>query len=249
MHPNSNSTRMIQQEGIVKTIRSEKGFGFIHSNRNEYYFKLYQLKNNIKEHDTVRFNIGRRNGKPVATYIRKVFTNSHDIRFISRIDSHLHEGVENYLPCALNRIKAVASDFTTEQIDFEKPIGMCNCIPTGPDDQTYFAIRCNRRGHSRFVLNQQTIRTNSITLVLKRCEDHYLIITGYLGTKSCVEPFDEKATTTDMDFWSTHAFVHGTERTIEGSETFINPWQLAQPSICKVPSTGSKLNPIQPIMF
>lgn len=225
---------MQEKFGYVKVLRSEHGFGFINSNNADYYFKISQAKNQIRIGDPVAFLLVKKNDKFEATSIRRVFTNAHSIRIISRAKSHQHDGVEEYLTYIMNEIKDYNEEFLVKQIDLPKPIGMCSCVRTNEDDDVYFAIRKGRLGHSRFVLNRQPEPTNSIVLVLKRIEHYYSIITSYLGVISGVEPYDTRATKDDLAYWSRHAFIDGSEEIIESSKVFVNPWILQMPAICPV---------------
>jgi cold shock CspA family protein len=222
--------------GHVKLMKPESGFGFIRSSNEDFYFKLSQAKNQLRIGEPVAFLLIESKGKQEATSVRRIFTNAFQIRFISRAKSHLHEGVEDYLSYISNEIKNYDEEYIVKQIDFPKPIGISNCVQTYETDQVYFAIREKRLGHSRFVLNREAETTNSITLVLKRADNYYLIITSYLGKKSGVEPYDERATDQDLAYWSTHAFIHGSEPVIENNTTLVNPWILKMPAMCNLTS-------------
>jgi hypothetical protein len=142
-------------------------------------------------------------------------------RVVNRYNSHLHPGVEQYVPEALARIAPQGKPFVVETIDFGTCIGETVCVETGPSDVIVFAQRSGRQGLSRFVRQRSPEPCSSLTVILKKAQEQhtYVLITAYIGCKAEPEPWDRHATDASQIFWLNHALLWGSEPVIPGTET------------------------------
>jgi len=62
----------------------------------------------------------------------------------------------------------------------------------------------------------------------------YKVITCYLGRLATPEPWDKDASINSIYFWNKHALIHGCEEIIPDSKTYLCPWVLNQPAICRL---------------
>jgi hypothetical protein len=226
-----------EHQGKIKIIDRRNGFGYVKSefDNKDYKFKTYSLQGEIQLFDKVAFIIKLKNGKEVADKIRKIYQNKIGIKFVRRIKtSHIHKGVEQYWSEVFEQITDYFEEKIERDFDLHSIIGKTTCVPTDKNDEIFYAIREDRLGHSRFVLNRQPLDTNFITVILLRVPTHYLIITSYLGTLSKPEPWDVIASQDAFDFWNNHAIVFGEEDIIIESKTYTCPWVLNQPAISKI---------------
>lgn len=175
--------------GEVKRIHTSNEYGFIKSNSGDFYFKLKDAQNKIKENDRVRFVANSCEERQWATCIRKVFINREGIQFVPRINSsHLHDDVDYYLPELINNIENLDGQKIIKQVDFPGIIGESSCIPFEEDQPVTYAIRKGRVGHSRIVYGLPPVKSSSITVVLLKVENFFIILSCYIGQKSEVEP-------------------------------------------------------------
>ena len=107
--------------GEIKMIDRSKGFGFIISgiDNNDYYFKTASLQGEIQPNDKVAFLLDNRNEKQFATAIRKIYQNKFGIKFIPRVSrTHIHKGIEPYLPIILDQISDINADRIVKDFEF-----------------------------------------------------------------------------------------------------------------------------------
>ncbi|MBP7508945.1 MAG: hypothetical protein KA807_14125 [Prolixibacteraceae bacterium] len=231
--------KLPEHTGRIIKLDKIRGFGFVCSedDQNNYYFKVSALHGEFHMNDAVSFLVNTKNDKTFASAIRKVYQNSVGIKFIPRIvGTHIHEGTEPLLKIVFEQILDLNSAFLEKEFTFPSIIGKTTCVETSDDDTVFYAIRKDRKGHSRFVLNREPEDTQSLTVVLKRASDHYIIITCFLGKLAQPEPYDPKATQDSIDFWNRHALIFENETIIPYTETNICPWVLNQPAHCKFPA-------------
>jgi len=236
------SNKLPEHTGRIIKLDIIRGFGFAYSedDQNNYYFKISALHGEVHMNDPVRFLVNTNNAKTFASAIRKVYQNSAGIKFIPRIiGTHIHEGTEPLLTIVFEQIRDLNSAFIEKEYPFPSVIGKTTCVETNDDDTVFYAIRKDRKGHSRFVLNREPEDTQSLTVVLKRITDYYIIITCYLGFLTKREPYDPEALPDALDFWSRHAFIFEKEIIIPNTETNICPWVLNQSALCKFPAKDS----------
>ncbi len=218
------ATKLSEHTGTIIKLERIRGFGFVYSedDQNNYYFKISELHGEAYLNDPVRFLVNNKNDKTFASAIRKVYQNSMGIKFVPRIiETHIHDGTEPLLQIVFEQIQDINHEFLEVEHQFPSIIGKTTCVETNDDDIILYAIRNDRKGHSRFVLNREPVDTQSLSIVLKRISKYYLIITSYLGKLAQTEPYDQKATQDSIEFWSRHAFIFENEIIIPYSETNI----------------------------
>lgn len=108
--------------------------------------------------------------------------------------------------------------------NFHKPIGKTDLVETISADSIIYAKRLNRDNYSRFVLNKQASDSSTITVVLYKKDDHYILYSAYVGLKVPSFPSSPTATAESIPFWKTHALVWGTQEVQPGTETSDWPW-------------------------
>lgn len=134
-----------------------------------------------------------------------------------RHTSHSHCS-EADVAAALSQIE-LNDDFVIESVELKDgQFGFCECVETKPDDIIIYRQRENRDGLTRFVLGRAAEKTSTITLILARREECYILITAFWGSKAEPEPWDKRAFLRDprgvfqaqeasISFWSNHALV------------------------------------------
>lgn len=217
------------QFGKVSELFIEKQEGSVISLNNiTYPFHFSAVREEISKGDLVafvtQFSRGSYTARQMATAIQRAYVSKDRRIIIDRKDSHLHQGVAPYLQQICAQIECDKRKNIKAQVNFNQVIGQTVCVPTTTDDEIRYAIREGRNGYSRFVLNRTLLDTKSITIVLKKTNHFYKIITAYLGTKSQAEPWDKRADKKAIDFWRTHAFVYGGEPILEDTLTEECPW-------------------------
>lgn len=213
--------------GRITKIDESKGFGFIRSEADgkSYYFKTRSLQNKIVVNNIVVFITTESKTGTVADAIRKVFTNSHGVRFAPRINAnHIHLDLDKFLPVITAEIKDYQTDFVEIEHKFTEIVGKTECIPINSTDKIIYAIRIGRNGHSKFVLGREPMDCDSIFCILKKLASHYVIITIYIGHKAGKEPWDSLAEQKDLDFWESNALIYNKELIKGGTETSVCPW-------------------------
>ncbi|HRH25424.1 MAG TPA: hypothetical protein PLD99_00525 [Parcubacteria group bacterium] len=142
-------------------------------------------------------------------------------KVFDRPSSHIHgnETVEKYLPLALERIDSMGRDFIVEAVDFGEEIGVSMCVETTPEDEIVYAVRPKRRGPTRFVKNREGEPTSEFTVILKKVDEGYIVITAFVGPKAEKEPWDPMATEESKEFWNNHALIWESEEVIPGTES------------------------------
>ena len=133
-----------------------------------------------------------------------------------RHHSHLHKNTEELLPRVFRHINANGRPFFVEEIDIGREIGTSSCVETTNRDTIFYANRNGRMGPTRFVMGRKPESTSKVTVVCKKddIDDHYILMTAYIGEKAEPEPWDKNATTESDSFWQSHALIaeeHGNE--------------------------------------
>lgn len=221
--------------GYISKIDTNRNFGFVKSDidNNSYYFNTKKINENLKLFDKVAFLVSNESTNNIATAIRKYYINKIGIKFIPRIDStHNHIDIDFFLPMIIDRIENADYDHINEEFEFENIVGKSDCIPTKSEDKIIFAIRKGRLGHSRFILNGESVESKFITAVFKKVNTNtYIPLTIFCGRKAACEPYDLHASEKDLSFWKNHALIFHRENIIENSETELCPWNLQKNAI------------------
>lgn len=144
---------------------------------------------------------------------------------LNRHNSHLHEDSMATVVEALQHINTADRQFIEAEIDLRHVIGFSSCVNTGPEDKIIYAQRINRKGLTRFVVGRDAEPTSKVMIVLKKTNKpkEYILITGFLGGKAEVEPWDPRATETSIIFWQGKALIWDGQIT-EGTTTTECPW-------------------------
>jgi hypothetical protein len=61
----------------------------------------------------------------------------------------------------------------------------------------------------------------------------YQLVSCYIGKLAPYELWDKYASTNGFEFWENHALIFGSEEIIFESKTYVYPWVLNQPAICR----------------
>ena len=104
-------------------------------------------------------------------------------------------------------------------VELGRPIGYQECVETNDSDNIVYLQRNGRKRQSRYAVGRSPDPCSTVFIVLrkiKKTQNVYQIITGYVGTKSGKEPWDRRATDSDAEFWRNHALVSPDE--IDSSE-------------------------------
>ncbi len=118
-------------------------------------------------------------------------------------------------------------EFITEVVDLRRIIGNNSYVEIEEGDDVFYAVRENRKGHTKFVRNRTGEPSSKVVVVLKLDEylKLYRLVTAYTGERRPHEPWNARADTESNWFWAHHALVWDDTYTIvEGSETDICPW-------------------------
>lgn len=216
--------------GIVTKYSKNEGFGFIsNENLEEIYFHTQSCSNyNIGVGSPVTYIKGlsrTQNVKTEAFNLTRAFISNDGQFVVNRPYNHIHKGVESKLEEVIQRISCNGRPFFTQQIDFNCVIGQSKCVEVNENDPIIYAIRDGRKGHTKFVKDKQPEQTNSITVVMKKTQDFYTILTAFFGKSAEVEPWDERADINSQNFWKNHALIFGSEPIDVTSITEKCPWE------------------------
>jgi hypothetical protein len=135
-----------------------------------------------------------------------------------RHSSHLHCSVDD-VRLALQHVQ-LEGEFVkvTHTFDPHGPLGLCECVVTGPEDNIVYIQRPKRWGKTRFVLDRKPVLTSSLSMILMLKPEGYVLLTAFWGTLAEPEPWDDRAFHRDsrgydaarkasIEFWSNHALV------------------------------------------
>lgn len=156
--------------------------------------------------------------KTTDTYIG---TTRDGYKIYDRLDSHIHyeQGLTvNLLKNAISKINLYGRNFTKKVICLHKTIGTTHCVKVSEKDSKniIMAYRQGRQGPTPMVKNRSPEPCSDITIIVrkeKQIENHYTLITAFVGSHSEPEPWDKslknnpKALQKSIHFWSTHALI------------------------------------------
>lgn len=140
-----------------------------------------------------------------------------------REDSHLHtEGGMNkeLVNEAISYMYANNARFKVKTVHFRRNVGICCLVPITEADDVIMVYRKGRQGPTPMVKNRQGEKTNAITIIIRKernVENHYTLITAFVGEQSFPEPWDKqlkegsKELAESIEFWSTHALLYNEE--------------------------------------
>lgn len=147
----------------------------------------------------------------------------------NRKNSHLPRAVLGLLSEALSQLDLTSiknGEIVTLTHDFGRVIGHNICVETSGDDIIVWAQRPGRKGLTRLVKNRQPESTSKLTVALKKDdrENYLVVLTAYIGGRSGLEPWDQRATDDDKLFWDNHALIYELTQIVPGTETNACPW-------------------------
>lgn len=133
------------------------------------------------------------------------------VRVINRPRTHIPLDLEKIVVEILKEVVIdISKPYIEVTVDCKRPVGYVKVVKINSNDETFYAIRNGRSGYSKFVENREPVKSNLVTLVLKKsAEDRnkYLLITAYIGERVGPEPYDRHCKEVDRLFWSEHAFI------------------------------------------
>jgi hypothetical protein len=124
----------------------------------------------------------------------------------------------------------LANKEVATHVDLGRTIGTCDVVDVHEGDKLIYGIRRNREsdGLVPFVQNREGDPCSTIALHVVPQEDGtYELSSAWIGTfGGDDEPFPNApaATERSVDFWNKHAFVHGSQEIMAGTETSQKPW-------------------------
>lgn len=114
--------------------------------------------------------------------------------------------------------------------DMKRVVGTCDLVVVDESDQVIYAIRKNRKddGLVPFTTTRQATDCRFVAVHLVPLTDNtYELLSAWIGVfADDDEPFPQskKATVKSKSYWSTHAFVWGSQEIIPRTKTNICPW-------------------------
>ncbi|MDB5176325.1 MAG: hypothetical protein JWM81_1183 [Candidatus Saccharibacteria bacterium] len=114
--------------------------------------------------------------------------------------------------------------------DMGRIVGTCDVVAVSEKDEIVYGMRKNRDddGLVPFVKNRDGEPCPFVAVhLLPQPDTSYLLSSAWIGTfGEDDEPFPKShdANERSVDFWSSHAFVYGSQEIIKGTETTVRPW-------------------------
>ena len=134
-----------------------------------------------------------------------------------RADSHIHDGITKALiKKALSKIYANGVPFKKKELNFYAPIGFNTCVEINSGDEVIMVYRKGRKGKTPMVKGREPEPCNTLTVVIRRdknYENHYTLITSFIGEGTEREPWDKYIRTPQEqkrceEYWATHALLY-----------------------------------------
>ena len=136
-----------------------------------------------------------------------------------RADSHIYPegGLSGKLISkALSLMYANGVPFKKKEVHFRETIGFSHCVKTSPEDEIVMVYRKGHRGKTPMVKGREPEPCNTLTVVIRRDKDyenHYTLITAFIGKGATREPWDTCIRTAAdrkqcEEYWSTHAMLY-----------------------------------------
>ncbi len=147
-----------------------------------------------------------------------------------REPSHIHVGVTpDLLAEAMSKVFAEPGEKKVKRtIDFDRIIGVSNCVRTSESDEIVFAQRVHRGGLTRFAKNRKPEPTSCLTLSMRLQPDgQYELGTAYIGSPGHNEYWaaeNAEEFQGAIEFWNQNALCWGYEPVLPGTETTERPW-------------------------
>ncbi len=201
-------------EGKIETYKEDKGYGFIRSEDfpRDLYFHRSQLINRIEKGEEVIFETRKTHDEHEsleAKRIRKVYRSSIGIPIVEGVKASIRDQVKDILYDLLPGIEIDTSrEFNKIERDLDGRPGEQLCVETGPDDKIVYGKPAGKKKYWKFVLDRKPEKTEKFTIILKRIEDYYMILSAFYGPPAQPFPWDKNADVeASKKFWDRHALV------------------------------------------
>ncbi|EJF08010.1 cold shock domain-containing protein [Pontibacter sp. BAB1700] len=220
--------------GEVRSQHPVKGYGFIvHDEVDDVFISASALRcAGIVCGDEVCFHIRPSEthyGKSEAYNVRKVFRSKDGKVVYDRINSHLHARVTPLLAEIVGKVECGDKEFFEAQVGFNRIIGENTLVKVEKEDNTVYAVRRGRAGHTKFVMNRQPVACSNTFIVLKRtATGGYVIITAFIGELAQPEPWSKNANLLSLWFWKHHALIYDNEEILQETLTNDCPWLMKE---------------------
>ncbi len=136
-----------------------------------------------------------------------------------RYNSHMHSN-DKFDPSLISEaVKEISIDWPIDDkrnvtVNFDKPIGLCNCIEVKENDpRVQMVQRKGRKGPTPVIKEAEPVLSDKLTMCILRInETESILLTAYVGEAAPPEPWDEHIETEEeravsRAFWSSHAFI------------------------------------------
>lgn len=216
-------------QGRIDQFDPIRKFGYIHSETGEMiFFHVSSIKGNTLQVGGcvtfIRIPSIRHLGMFEAVNITTAYLSEDDYFVVDRPYSHLHDGLKELLPNVIKSITCNDLSFIEKELTYKQPVGYTTCVSVNGQDDIIYAKRVGKTGFTKFVRNRKPELTCCITVILKKTNDYYTIITAYFGKKSELEPWDQRATPSSAKFWEEHALIFRSNKINPDTLTSICPW-------------------------
>jgi len=132
-----------------------------------------------------------------------------------------HTDAMALLPEAISKLELinhpVADDHVASiQFDMGRIVGNTTCVETSEHDEIVYARRIGRHTVTRFVRNRHPVPCSDLTMVMKKTDTGFLVLTAYIGKIALREPDDRGIKTEEerkpcIEFWNKHALIWGSQ--------------------------------------
>ena len=133
----------------------------------------------------------------------------------------------------LNNIDLEGDKIQFEHV-FDYVIGECDLQTVDEKDEIIYARRTHRDRLSKFVKHKPRHQCSSVTIILKRIDGGYELLSAWIGHH--VPSFPKMNVGIDQDieekqYWATHALVWGKQAVDEETITTVCPWDNSRPIV------------------
>ncbi len=148
----------------------------------------------------------------------------------SHAATHLHDNPElaPLLQEVITSLELTGQE-VADHFDRHRVIGRCDVVEVIKKDEIVYAVRKNREndGLVPFVKNRigDLCQTIAVHLVPNK-DASYTLSSAWIGKFNDDEPFPQskEANSDSIAFWTSHAFIYGSQEIIPDTETTLCPW-------------------------